>query len=163
MIAWEDRPSEIACLFNPAFCGMLIREVISSYVYERGVGLPFTLSFLILPIILHEDTRLALPGKASVSMLEWKDNNPQVFCEFASRAKRLVPFTKEAIIFCAQKRILSFDREMRLRVVGISEKPKNWPEKSEPSDCFNHSRFLGRWFASTGGSAEIYKIWGVRP
>lgn len=57
---WEQRPLEIAYLLNPAFCGEIVRQCIPSYTSEARVGSTYTLTFLVLPIVLHSETRSAI-------------------------------------------------------------------------------------------------------
>ena len=50
---WEDRSKIVANLLNPAFCGEILRRAIVSYnENEENMLFPFSLLYLILPIIL---------------------------------------------------------------------------------------------------------------
>ncbi|NNJ09166.1 hypothetical protein EKD04_002365 [Chloroflexales bacterium ZM16-3] len=163
MNPWQNRPPEIANLFNPAFCALVIREALLSYYKERDEEMPFSLVFLLLPIVLHQETRGLLPKRDTVLMIEWCDTHLNVLYDFPSRAKRLVPFTKEAIIFGVQKRTMALSTKSSLKAVGTIHSPSNWTDKTEPSDCLSASRLVGRWFAATGAEATIYRLWGVKP
>jgi len=61
MIPWEHRPIEVANLFNPAFCGEVIRRCGAGYSAKLQTGMPYALAFLVLPIVLHPATRWSEP------------------------------------------------------------------------------------------------------
>lgn len=165
MIAWKERPFEVASLLNPAFCALLIHAAITDFAHEGGQddGMSYSLSFLLLPLVLHKKLRETLPKTTSNEMGAWLRDHPEISVQFPSIAKRLVPFTKEAIIFGMQKKAVAVARSGKL-VPGIVELslPRSWPRNSEPAFCYERSRFVGRWFAQTGSDATIFRLWGVR-
>ncbi len=163
MLPWNERPFEIAYLLNPAFCSLLIREAAYSFADEQQQGLPYALSFLILPIVLHQSTRETLPERANTRMFEWLDRHPILKSGFAARSKSLGPYSRESVVFGLQKGILAIDSTGNLRSVGSPSQPPDWPTIAEPSRCRDKSRFLGRWFAQTGDTTTIFRLWGVRP
>ena len=52
--------TEAANLFNPAFVGAVLLSAIVSYQKKKSAGLPYALAFLILPVVLHAETRASL-------------------------------------------------------------------------------------------------------
>src|SRR6266699_1933084 len=76
MIRWEERPVEIANLFNPAFCGEILRRCISSYQQTNSLPLPYPLLFLVLPIILHRDTRERISPRQRLTLHAWLQKHP---------------------------------------------------------------------------------------
>jgi hypothetical protein len=107
MTRWVDRPTEVANLLNPAFCGRLLIECAEQY--RRP--LPFEFAMLVLPIVLHRDTRTKLPRSVATSMLTWVERNPEVRVGFAERVRDLAPFTREALRFCLAHARLRFRPE----------------------------------------------------
>ena len=93
MLSWSSRPSEIANLLNPAFCGFLTYKAIESYNSEAGHGMPYPLVFLLLPIILHTETRTKLPKATSTTILAWLNAHPEVTIEFPQRVQSPVCHT----------------------------------------------------------------------
>jgi hypothetical protein len=59
---WNQRPIEIRNLFNPAFCGLVMHRAMCGYEEEESSpqGVPFSLTFLVLPLCLHKETREVL-------------------------------------------------------------------------------------------------------
>ena len=60
MKKWDERPNEVKYLLNPAFCGRILFSMINEYQKTANRAVPFPLLFMVLPLILHEDTRNAI-------------------------------------------------------------------------------------------------------
>ena len=71
MKRWSERPPEVAHLFNPAFCALLLREAVRGFAEVSPSGMPHPLVFLLLPIVLHKATRESLPGSITTKMHPW--------------------------------------------------------------------------------------------
>jgi hypothetical protein len=57
MQPWPSRVVEEANLFNPAFCATLIAKMVDENQKKTRRALPFSLVFLVLPVVLHRGTR----------------------------------------------------------------------------------------------------------
>jgi hypothetical protein len=161
---WDQRPPEIAYLLNPAFCVLLLNESVCDYqkIKSSNVGMPYPLIFLVLPIVLHKKTREALPHKLSVDLHDWLQENPIVYSGYSDRVKRMVPLTKEAIIFGMQRKVLSFSSS------GCLASKLSLPSTANDSNSslvlhLVIARLVGRWFAKTGSVETIYRMWRIRP
>ena len=163
MLAWERRPIEVANLFNPAFCSILLRGAVNAYQGERDAGMPYILSFLILPLVLHKPTRDALPSTIRTRMHVWLQNKPETQIGFVNRIRQLTPITKEAIIFSMQSDLVTFDEGGNLVLVAKQFKLPSWVNNSEPELCYRKSQFIGRWLAQVGDTSTILTMWGIRP
>lgn len=69
MKPWDLRPIEQRTLLNPAFLAVLIAETARGHLDEGAEPLPFALTFLAVPLVVHEPTREALPTIATSSDL----------------------------------------------------------------------------------------------
>lgn len=106
MPPWNDRPTEVANLYNPAFFGVLLRKAIERYTEEAKAGMPFELLFLVPPFCLHPATANRLPRSPSATPLHvWlqREKNRDVLVSFAQRATAIVPFVREALLFCCER------------------------------------------------------------
>ena len=160
---WTKRPFEIAYLLNPAFCALLIRDGALGYQQDTQDGLPFSLSFLLLPIALHESTRNKLPFRVTTKLHAWLGETPEVKVGFTERARGLVPYTKEALTFGLQKQSFKLtDNGHVIPTPGIKQ-PATWKNDLEIVACLRAARFIGRWFAQVGDPGTIYYMWGVQP
>ena len=166
MLPWPARVVEEANLFNPAFCATLLVKALEEFAKKGARPLPFALTFLILPIVLHHGTRSALPGSTVTSLLPWIQDNREQLVEFAQRVQRLRPITREALLFGVQHQtlLLTVDGD-----VAVGPKRQSATEKrtglftDEARECVDRAGFLGRWLSTAGTTATIYAAWGIAP
>jgi len=163
MIQWGKRTPEVSSLLNPPFCAVILYAVIAEYQKRAQAGMAFPLLYLILPIILHKDTRSRVSSRTN--MIVWLQRNPDALIGFPERARSLVPFTNEAIEFMLHQHTVS--------IVGngiIIKKPiskagidKYLSTDYEIADCIQKTAHLGRWFLNMRSDESVYAAWGVRP
>jgi hypothetical protein len=162
MDSWENRPVEVANLLNPAFCGELLHFTITSYYAQSQRNFPFSLSYLVLPIILHSNTRKRIPLKKD--MFSWIEENPDMKIGFSDRVKSLIPFSQEALLFLIQTNFANIDNLGNLYVVNpLNEKKYKSIGSDEITDCIKKSVIIGRKLASAGSVPVIYAMWGIKP
>ena len=165
MSLWEQRSHEERSLLNPSFCANLLWHAARGYS-DGGIGaLSFEESFLILPFVLHRETREGLPRSISTSLAVWLDQNPLARGRVARRARLLIPFTKESLIFGGVYGFIRFDgaklqAEMAWRKV-VNQVLKESSE--EVRDCAKRAFFVGKWFAQAGSTTTVLSLMGVRP
>ena len=101
MTPWSMRPLEQRTLLNPGFCSMLLWHAAIGHEDAPGAAgpMPLELAFVVLPIVLHRETRELLPSKASTSMAVWLEDHALARSRIAQRAPMLVPFVREALLF----------------------------------------------------------------
>lgn len=166
MQQWQRRPIEVANLLNPAFCGISIGLAVRAYSASADRGLSFGMAFLVLPIILHEQTRIALPRDTRTPLLAWIETNQAALINFPYRVRKLLPVTREALHFALTNAIIDVDGDGDL-VAGrtrISTRASSLRALTqEAEDSLRRSSFLGRWFASAGTPATVMASWGVAP
>lgn len=158
---WEKRPTTVAALLNPAFCGELVRRCSQEYTKsEKSSGaLPFQLSFVLIPFILHKATRETLPKSIKKSFISWIEENQSIKMEIPDLVKRTVPFTKEAIMFLITYEIIKINSKGELSVLQKASKQKFTGEVGE---CYEKAEFLGKWLASSGSPQSIFITLGIK-
>jgi hypothetical protein len=161
MKQWNERTSEIANLLNPAFCASVIYPVIFEFQKHKGKPMPFVLTYLILPIILHKTTRERIDSRTN--MVVWLQKYPDVLINFPQRARSLVSFSNEAIEYLLMQKIITFDESGIIITKTISKATMAKSSDKEILECYNRSEHLGRWFAQIGVEENIYAAWGVKP
>lgn len=161
MNAWNKRVPEIAYLLNPPFCSAIIYHVIFEYQKKAKRALPFTLVYLILPIVLHKSTRERITSRTN--MVVWVQKNPDVLVGFPSRAKSLVSFSNEAVEFLLQQSVLEVANGELSVVKTLSKSKIAAIADQEILECYTKAEHVGRWFALMGAEENIYAAWGVKP
>lgn len=165
MTPWFQRSREERTLLNPGFCANLLWHAACGYKSINGRGLSFEEAFLVLPFVLHRETREALPRDTRTSLAVWLDENPLAQGRIASRARLLVAFTKEGMIFGGVQGFIRlvegrlYAEEAWKSIVNRSLKASS----EEVRGCTKRAEFLGKWFAQTGSGPTVFALMGVRP
>lgn len=160
---WTERPPELGALLNPAFGALLLNAASIGHVKEVQAGMPFLAAFLVLPTILHKDTRVLLPRTIRTKMHAWVAEHGEIRAGFAQRAKSMVPYTREAVAFGTKRGILTFDKNGSLYGRKVSTQKVDWTNEDEPSLCLKKAEFLGRWLAHSTDLSGLFAMWGIRP
>ena len=161
---WSERPAEEARLLNPAFLALLIWACARGYAAKRGAGIPFPLLFVMIPAVLHRETRESLPRAVSAQLPAWLDTHPHLLVRLAERATALVPLVREGVLFGAHGGLLEVFAE------GISAGPRPRTMAAylkdatdEVRDCVKKAELAGKWFARWGEYSTVMALWGVAP
>lgn len=165
LVNWEERSVISANLLNPAFCGEVLRRTIWSFNQnEKDEYMPFSLAFLILPIVLHKDTREKMPIRSSTYFHSWVDSNEQLFIDFANRVKLLTPYTRESIIFLLKHNAISINDNGGFEVLGPYRKRNVRGDSiEEVNSILKKAELLGKWLRLTGNPQTIYMFLKIKP
>jgi ABC-3C biological conflict system middle component len=161
-LTWTRRPSEEASNFNPAFCGEIIYRTAAEYFRARELPFSLALTFLVLPIILHKPTRDQLPKKANAMFVAWAAEHRPVLAGLPDRATRLLPVTREALLFLLQNGVTRIQRGGVVageKPIRLSAAPTSVTD--ETRETRRSAGLLGRWFANQGQPASIMQALGV--
>lgn len=165
MTPWQARSSEERNLLNPGFCAMLLWHAAQGYASERTVPMAVELSFLVLPFVLHKETRESLPANIRTSLLTWLAEHAIVRTRLGERAAALRGFTKESLIFGGSHGLLSLAQD-GVRANADMKKRVNAALRStsdEVRECAKRAEFLGRWLEKAGGTETVMALLGVSP
>jgi Family of unknown function (DUF6521) len=163
--AWTKRSSEERGLLSPSFCALLLWHAARGHSGDAGVALPFETTFLVLPMVLHRETRESMPTAVTTSLAVWLEEHSLARSRIADRSRTLVPFTKEGLSFGGLHGFLLVDNGS----VGAN---LDWKKKvttslrtctDEVRVCAKRAEFVGKWFAKTGSAATVMALIGVRP
>lgn len=165
MTLWSQWAREERALLNPGFCATLLWCAARGCADVRSGALSFEESFLVLPFVLHQETRKALPRDTRTSLAVWLDGNPLARGRIVTRTRSLVTFTKEGIVFGGAHGLIRIEygrlhaAEGWERSVGRSLRESS----DEVRACTKRAEFVGKWFARTGSPPTVLALMGVRP
>lgn len=163
LLKWEDRSVVTANLLNPAFCGEVIRRAGLSYNAAGEQSLfPFSLAFLVLPIVLHKRTREALPKSTATYFHSWVELNEHLFIDFAERTRELLPYSREALLFLSHHKAIYIEGN-GIAVTHYKKTTSRDEHGQEVNEIFKRAEFLGRWFKQTGNEQTIYMFLKIQP
>lgn len=161
--AWENRPITVANLLNPAFCGEIIRVMVKAYKSETNQALPFELTFLVLPLVLHKQSRDSLPSMTSKNFYEWLEENTMTKIYLVNKIKNLVPYTREAILFLIYHESININRDGELDFVPYRKSSLNYLNDEEIKIIYKKAQMLGKWLGKAGDTKTIYASIGIKP
>lgn len=165
MSQWHARSSEERSLLNPSFCSTLLWHAAIGYASERDAAMAFELSFIVLPFVLHRQTRETLPRATTTSLATWMSDHPLHRARLGERAAALRPFTREALIFGSSYALLQLgadgvraNQAMKRRVTSGLKSTSD-----EVRNCATRAQFLGKWLEKAGNGQTVMTLLGVRP
>lgn len=159
---WVARPIEVANLFNPAYCALVIRACSASYKQADGLGLPFALSFLALPLVLHPTLSIHLPATARTKLHVWLQERPEVKFAFPRRVLETNRYTREALHFGIAHRGLAITKEGRIVPGKAIAKSAALLNNSSVSQAQLRAALVGKLFAQLDATS-VFAMFGVRP
>lgn len=159
---WNLRTHEVAFLLNPAFCGRVLYSTIKTYNEKANRALPFPLIYLVLPLVLHKETRANINSRTQLQL--WVQRYPQLLIDFPKRARELVPITNESVEFLLQTGniILTPSGELEISPTLKSLSKTKFVD-DEISECLKKGEHIAKWFVAAGKAETIYIELGVRP
>jgi len=162
---WQDRPQEVANIFNPPFCCTLLTSSVVGYKANHTQGMPFSIAFLIFPLILHKKTREALPISSKSSLPAWIEENPNIKFNFLENLLSLKPFVGEAILFGSKHGWLSYETGLISTPIKDNQITNIAFNKSEGEvrECILRARVVGKWLSNSGTIETIMGLFGVKP
>ncbi len=165
MVNWKNRTREERYLLNPSFCAILLWYAASGYLENSETSISFEESFIVLPMILPLETREGLPRTVRTSLAVWLQQNPLMQGRIESRARFLVPYTKDALIFGGIHDLIHFKNGCLYpnTIWGNSSTQLLRTPSAEVVNCIKRAVFIGKWFAQIDNSVTVLALLGVRP
>ncbi|MCB0382450.1 MAG: hypothetical protein KDD05_03900 [Psychroserpens sp.] len=160
---WENRTAILANLLNPAFCGEIIRRFIKAYNDKSDKQASFILCFIVLPILLHKETREQLPKTTNTHLLTWIDSKDALFIDFPSRVKNMKTYTKEALMFLLYQEAIIFNVEARIETTAFRKKRHNGEGTEEVDEIFKKAEFLGKWLTKAEDIKTLFSFLRITP
>ena len=161
--SWNERNPIVANLLNPAFCGEIIRRTAGSYNKATNSNFPFEYCFLVLPILLHKQTRDRMPKTTRSYLFAWVEDNNDLFFNFPIRAEQMVPFAKEAVVFLLQNNFIELDAKNQITVMGKRVKRYKGDDLNEVETILKKSEMLGKWFSHNSNINSVYSFFRITP
>lgn len=149
------RSHEVAFLLNPAFCGRVLYSTIKTYNEKTSRAFPFPLIYLVLPLVLHNETRIHINSRTQLQL--WVQRYPQLLIDFPQRARELIPITNESVEFLLQtgKILLTPNGELEISPTSKTLSKTKFVD-DEISECLKKAEHIAKWFAAAGKVETIY-------
>ena len=170
MTAWQERTIEHRNLLNPAFCAIAVWHLARGYHTEStaltatSMGLPLELAFVGASFVLRGQTRDQLPRMTTTSLATWVHDHPLERSAVAKGVVVLRDTVREALLFGAQRGLLSLDGR-RLYPSDVHTKKINTylrASRDEVRECMRQAVFVGRWLCKAGAPPTVLALLGVQ-
>src|SRR5690606_23223005 len=129
---------------------------------EDARGIPFSLSLLILPLCLHNDSLEVIAGSSRSYLLKIIEKNPQVQVGFAERMIAIRPNAFEGLGLLMERGCIVVGSDGRLQTVPNKVR-KTVTGTDETKSCQRVARIVGKEFARIIDRVTIYTTFGIRP
>ncbi|MEV4804996.1 three component ABC system middle component [Nonomuraea sp. NPDC049421] len=161
MRAWADRPREAAALLNPALMAVISANGAIQYERQSSQAMPWYLTFLIAPLVLHKGTREALPRDTRTHLSTWITDNAVIRAAFPQRAQALTEHVREGLRFGMANRMLTVTGDGGLQgTLAATAMPI---KAGDAAQIVRASGLIGRWFTRADQPATLFALFGVAP
>ncbi|ATG77171.1 three component ABC system middle component [Pseudoalteromonas sp. 1_2015MBL_MicDiv] len=109
--------NEISELLNPAFCALLYSSIVDGYNSKALKKIPLYLPYILIPIILHKESRLVLPKTAASKFHLWLQNEPQIVVGLTERVNSLEPYISKSSLLLRGQGIIDLDEDFRVSLI----------------------------------------------
>ena len=152
-------------LLNPAFTGTVLLRAAQGFVKEAKSDLPFVYSYLVLPFVLHLETRERLPQTIVTKLVTWAERNGDLVAILPRRVSELAEATREGIFAVSTNGLAALGPTGQIRPAFNLKNQAAFDKQigsAEVIDCLKKANFVGRWFATAGSAPTVLTALGVR-
>lgn len=149
-------------MLNPALIAAVIAAAVEGHARESKEPLPGAMPFLITPLVLHRDTRNALPSRISTHWARWVSGHALLQAGFAPRALSLVEPVRDGLRFGLTRGDLQLTAEGAL-IGGLAADARLSQTTGDVADIVRSAAFVGRWLTRLDRPATAFALLGVAP
>lgn len=156
---WTEPSALVAAMLNPALIASLLSGAVDAYEQRNASGMPWSLSFVIAPMALHQATRQALPTTTRTHFSTWVTRNPVLRAGFSRQAKAMVAPVRAGLRFALRVHMLELHNDCLTSRTPLQGRS---PERTELEEILNSASLIGRWMAKNE-TATVFASLGVGP
>jgi hypothetical protein len=160
--AWDYRNSVTAAMLNPALIATVLAGAAESHAHRSGDPMPWEYCFLVAPLVLHRETRQALPSRVDSHVDKWVIDHPVLVSGLPARATQLVPYVREGLRFGVRSGAIAFESDGTI-VGRIKSSPVTLSRSPDLGSIVRGAGFVGRWLTSTNSPSGVFSLFGVSP
>lgn len=153
---WGSPAPIPAAMLNPGLLALLLAGASTGYQREAQEGLPWALSFVVAPMVLHKGTRDALPQRVSSHLPVWIARHPSIRAGFPQRAASLAEPVRKGIRFGVRHGVIEIDGD-RITPGHLSTRGAD----AHLVDLVSKATFIGRWLAKLDQSSTAFAVFGI--
>lgn len=162
MKPWNNRSDIEAALFNPAFCGELIRHTVVAYNKTVKSGcFPYAMSYLVLPFLLNAEIRSQIPRTTRTGMVPWLYANRHLAAAIAEKAREMKDYTNESLLLYISLNLLLINDNGEIEI-GLQQLARKRNFSRDDVDYLkSRADVLGAWLGKAGDVTTIFSLIGI--
>ena len=150
-----------AAMLNPALLCTVTAAAAEEYARARDEPMPASLAYLVAPLVLHRETREALPRRTNSHWSVWLNAQPVIKAGFAARARSLVGPVRDGLRFGLSHGVLELDHDGGL-IGGLTGSARP-PAIGDLASVVRSAGFVGKWLTKLERPATAFALLGVEP
>lgn len=159
--SWDQRHPSIAAMLNPALVTAVVTAAANRFSSVSAADMPWELSFLIVPMALHQDTRTAIPSRLDSHLPKWVERHPVIHAGLAPRARAMAPFVREGLRYGLRTEQLILHSSGLIHGEPHGRIPRKYG--ADVPHIIAAAAFLGSWFATIDDPPTVFAVLGVTP
>lgn len=162
MRPWNKRSDIEAALFNPAFCGELIRHTVDSYNNTvKSGGFPYALTYLVLPFLLNTEISSQVPKTTRTDFVPWLYANRHIAPLIAEKAKEMKDYTSESLLLYVSLNLLLINDSGEIELGSQPFIRKRNFKRDNVDSLKKRAAMLGAWLGKAGDVTTIFSLIGI--
>jgi len=150
-----------AAMLNPALVAAITAAAIEGYEGASARPLPGSLPFLVAPLVLHRDTREALPRRITTHWARWVSEHPLLQAGLPPRALSLVEPVRDGLRFGLARGTFHITSDGGL-TGGLASNARV-DAGGDIAAIIRTSALVGRWLTRLDRPATAFALLGVAP
>lgn len=158
-VHWMRRTPAVAHMLNPAFLAAVFVASTHEFNGRAGEAMPYAYPYLIAPLLLHRQTRDALPLRSTAHLSKWVASNQVIAVGFPARAHQLRVNADEGLRFALRGSLLTIEDGGLIAPTSV----RRATDLGDARSILAKATLIGRWFAQAGRPATVFALLGVTP
>jgi hypothetical protein len=159
MVPWRERAPEERRSLNPALITQVVRVGVAGHQQEVASGLPYALAFPLVAIVMHAETRAALPRAVSTSLVAWVREHELIRYQIGPRTSEFGPLIREGILLGLRTGAVEL---MGGALTAASSAAPRATGHAELDELLRAAHKVGRWFAKVGSASTTLTLLGIQ-
>tara|TARA_R110001583_G_scaffold170326_1_gene323742 strand:- start:102 stop:572 length:471 start_codon:yes stop_codon:yes gene_type:complete len=147
---------------HPAFCALLYASLVDGYNSKCKVLIPIYLPYILVPILLHKESRRSLPKTSASKFHKWLQNEPHIVVGLDKRINSLEPYISRSSMFLNAQGLLAVDNEFRISISNRSKFKKMAKDAEYISEYIEAAKNFGEICGKFNSESTMLTLLGVK-
>ncbi|WGS60302.1 three component ABC system middle component [Vibrio lentus] len=154
--------NEVTELLNPAFCALIYASIVDGYNSKSKLKIPMYMPYVLMPVVLHKESRRAIPGTSRSKLHIWLQNEPQITIGLTDRINNLESYISRGSMILKSNNFMVLDENFRISLKNKRKLQTMIKESEYISEYTNRARCLGNICGSFNSESTLLALLGVK-